>query len=74
MTSWLESLDTAEFTDGNGMVHWLGNKNWFSDETHLFITKHGSIDKKVIVNVFQRINRHASKTLPPNEHIFVVLG
>lgn len=73
MKSWLKPLDSEDFTNANGIVHWLCNKNWFPGDAELVVTPHGSIDKAIIVKVIHHINRHARKTVPPNEHILLFL-
>ena len=67
MPSWQKPLEPNEFTSSSGLVHWLCNKKWFPTDTELFVTKHGSVDKEVIIKVVQHINMHARKTVPVDE-------
>lgn len=69
MPSWQKPLESHYFTRASGWMHWLCNKNWFPVDTELFVTKHSSADERVVVNVFQNINRHAQKPLPEEEYI-----
>ena len=38
-------------------------------DTELVVTKHGSVDKNVIIKALQHINRHARKTVPEDDYI-----
>ena len=70
MKSWKEPLDPTDFTDKNGVAHWLCDPNWFPSNAGLVVTKHGSIDKDVIIKVVEHINQHVRKTFPQHEHFF----
>lgn len=56
MPSWLKPLDSDDFTSTNAVVHWLCKNKWFPKEAELFVTKHGSVDKKLIIKVMQHIH------------------
>ena len=49
MPSWRNPLEPNEFTSSSGVVHWLCNKNWFPTDRELVVTKHGTVDKEVII-------------------------
>ena len=66
-------LDPTAFTDETGITHWLCNKNWFPSDAGVFMTKHGSIPKEVIIKVVKHINQHARKTVPASDHILLLL-
>lgn len=50
-------------------MHWLCNKHWFPTGTELVLTKHGSVDKEVIVKVVKHIDKDAQNTVPESECI-----
>lgn len=73
MPSWRKSLEPNDVTNSSGVVHWLRNKNLFPRDMELVVTKHGSVDKEVIIKVLQHINMHARKTVPADEYILLLV-
>ena len=48
-------------------------QKWFPTDTELIVTKHGSVDKEVIIKVVQHVNMHARKTVPADEYILLLV-
>lgn len=72
MKSWFTPLDPVDFTHKDVVRQWLC-PNWFPNDAELVVTKHGSIEKEVIIKVVIHINQHATKTVPANGHILPLL-
>lgn len=73
VNAWKKPLDKNDFSNSEGVPHWLCGEGWFPKEAALHVTKCGSVDREIIVKIVHHINSHVRKTLSPSLSILLLV-
>ena len=73
VSTWKEPLSETDFTDAQGIPHWLCGTQWFPSDTAPHVTKSGSVDRNIIIKIAEHINKHARKTVSSDKQIVLLV-
>ena len=59
--AWKKPLDKTDFSNRQGVPHWLCQDGWLPSNTSLHVTKSGSVNSEIIVKVVEHIYAHTVK-------------
>ena len=71
--AWKKPLDRTDFSEKQGVTHWLCEEGCFHIDAALHVTKCCSINREIIVKVVEHINTHARKHIDIGKSILLLV-